>query len=686
MTALLLVLMFVLTIFMVVQSVLRQTISSQDDELATLSEQVAGLAQALAMEQVSNAELQNSLSGARTEVAAQADLIAALRATVTARDADLRTAETRITSFEAQVAALLADRAAARALAAATAAERDLALGEAEALNLALAQARGEIDAQTEAARLAAARREALDALIADLQRQNAATEANLSQAQVALSEAEASRLADAAALAALRARLEGAEDELTAMTLALEAQRREAENTLTLLAAAEAAKRQLQQAFEARDAEALMRAAALAAAEAAMADLRQSAEAQKSEAERLADLLAAAEVARLEREGQLADKASEAERLAALLASTEATLAAGDAARIAAMTEAERLRALLDAAEMQRAAREAELGNASSEAERLARLLAEAQAARAAAESRAGGAATEAERLAAMLAAAEAARAEAEGRAGAQLSETERQAALLALANQALSAEQAVSAENARKMALLNQQVAELRGQLSELKAILDASAERDIANQVQVESLGSQLNAALAQVADEQRRRADLEAAERARLEAETRRLAEEAKQLSRYRSEFFGRLSELLAGREGVRVVGDRFVFSSEVLFQPGSADLSPEGQQQIAGVVALLNDLADQIPPEIDWIIRVDGHTDNAPLAGTGAFKDNWELSQGRALSVVRYMIGSLGFAPERLAATGFGEFRPVAEGTSPEARAQNRRIELKLTER
>jgi len=246
-------------------------------------------------------------------------------------------------------------------------------------------------------------------------------------------------------------------------------------------------------------------------------------------------------------------------------------------------------------------------------------------------------------------------------------------------VANAELAKQQTASAEAARKLALLNQQIAALRGQLGALQAVLDDSAARDSAAQVQVESLGSQLNAALAQVAAEQRKRAELEQAEKLRAQ-------EEARQLTRYRSEFFGRLSEILAGREGVRVVGDRFVFSSEVLFEPGAANLAPEGKSQIADVVALLRDVADKIPPDIDWILRVDGHTDNVPLSGQGAFADNWELSQARALSVVRYMIGDLGFAPSRLAATGFGEFRPVAAGDSPEARAQNRRIELKLTER
>ena len=189
-----------------------------------------------------------------------------------------------------------------------------------------------------------------------------------------------------------------------------------------------------------------------------------------------------------------------------------------------------------------------------------------------------------------------------------------------------------------------------------------------------------------ALARVASEEKRRAALEEAERLRLEAEAAALKDETKELARYRSEFFGKLSEVLAGREGVRVVGDRFVFSSEVLFEPASADLAPEGRSQIAGVVSILQDVAAAIPPGIDWIIRVDGHTDATPLSGLGKYRDNWELSQARALSVVRYMQDELGFPPDRLAATGFGQYRPVAEGDSPEALAQNRRIELKLTER
>ena len=132
--------------------------------------------------------------------------------------------------------------------------------------------------------------------------------------------------------------------------------------------------------------------------------------------------------------------------------------------------------------------------------------------------------------------------------------------------------------------------------------------------------------------------------------------------------------------------MRIQGDRFVFSSEVLFPPGGAVLSAEGKREIAKVADILRNIVEDIPPEIDWVIRVDGHTDDVPLSGFGAFADNWELSQARALSVVKYMINFLGIPPNRLAANGFGQYQPVATGDSEAAHAQNRRIELKFTER
>lgn len=560
MTGLLLVLMFVLTIFMVLQAVQTQRINGQENELNSLSGEVAALAQALGMERQTTAELEaelgtlnTSLTAARDQAAEQAAMIASLTATRDAQAAQLDAAEAKITGFEAQVASLLSQRDAAVARGEALETRQEELLSAQEALNLALAQARSETDAQAEAARLAAARRDALSALVDDLRAQNedaqAALETAAAQNAAALSEAEAARLAEAAAAERLREKLENADAELTAMTLALETQRQEAEDTLTLLAAARAAKETL-------DAE-----------------------------------------------------------LAAALAETET----------------------LEATQADRAELRAKLADA----------------------------------LAAKLAA--------ENRAEAELSDAEKQAALLDAARSELAQEEAATAAAQRQTELLNQQVAALRGQLGELQSLLDDAVARDAAKEVQLQSLGSDLNTALARVAAEERRRAELEAAERARLEAET-------KNLEQYRSEFFGRLRALLGNQEGVRIEGDRFVFSSEVLFPPGAATLSADGRGEIAKVAGILRNIAADIPPEIDWVIRVDGHTDNQPLSGLGEFADNWELSQARALSVVKYMINFLGIAPERLAANGFGQYQPVASGNTEAARAQNRRIELKLTER
>jgi len=560
MTGLLLVLMFVLTIFMVLQAVQTQRINGQESELNSLSGEVAALAQALGMERQNTADLETqlgsittSLTAARDKAAEQAAMIASLSATRDAQAVQLNAAEAKITGFETQVANLLSQRDAAVARGETLEARQKELLSAQDALNLALTQARSETDAQAEAARLAAARRDALTALVDDLRAKNQETQAALQSATdanaAALSDAEAARLAEAAAAEQLREKLQNADAELTAMTLALETQRQEAEDTLTLLAAARAAKETL------------------------------------------------------------------------------------DAELAAALTETE----TLEAAQADRAALRAKLADA----------------------------------LAAKLAA--------ESRAEDTRSDAEKRAALLNAARAELAQEEAATAAAQRQTELLNQQVAALRGQLGELQSLLDDAVARDAVKEVQLQSLGSDLNTALARVAAEERRRAELEAAERARLEAET-------KNLEQYRSEFFGRLRELLGNQEGVRIEGDRFVFSSEVLFPPGAATLSAEGRKEIAKVAGILRNIAADIPPEIDWVIRVDGHTDNQPLSGLGAFADNWELSQARALSVVKYMISFLGIAPERLAANGFGQYQPVANGNTETARAQNRRIELKLTEK
>ncbi|MEM6589341.1 MAG: peptidoglycan -binding protein [Pseudomonadota bacterium] len=518
MTGLLLVLMFVLTIFMIVQFVLRETISGQESKLDALSTEVAALADALGLARDRNAaltervgELTVTLGDARAREAEQAALIATLQTQSAAQQEALAEAATRIATFEEQVAGLLAQQETNLGTIADLEGARDTLLSEQEQLNLALANLRDEIDERTEAARLAAARREALDSLIADLRRryaeeqeQTALLSGQVTELEVQISEDEAARLVEAAAAEALRERLAGADAELTAMTLALEEERRRAEETLTLLAAAQSAE-------------------------------------------------------------------------------------------------------------------------------------------------------------------------------DAQLSEAEAREALLAEARARLAEEEAISTEAQRQQALLSQQVAALRNQLGELQAILDDAREREAAADVQIQALGQDLNVALARAASEERRRRILEEEERKRLE-------EEAADLQRYRSEFFGRLRDVLGTQEGVRIVGDRFVFSSEVLFEPARAELAEEGQAELAKIVDILRNVASDIPDGIDWVLQVDGHTDNVPIRNSPNFANNWELSQARALSVVLYMVEELGMPPDRLSANGFGEFQPVALGDDDEARAQNRRIELKFTEK
>ncbi|MEF2551213.1 peptidoglycan -binding protein [Aurantimonas sp. A2-1-M11] len=219
-----------------------------------------------------------------------------------------------------------------------------------------------------------------------------------------------------------------------------------------------------------------------------------------------------------------------------------------------------------------------------------------------------------------------------------------------------ALTEQQELSQRARSQVELLNQQLAALRQQIGALERALEVSESRDEESQTKIADLGRRLNVALAQRVQE----------------------------LSRYRSDFFGRLREILSDRENIRIVGDRFVFQSEVLFPSGSDVLQEAGAEEMATLAEAIVALNREIPSDINWIIRVDGHTDNVPISG-GRFADNWELSTDRAGAVVKYLI-SQGVPPDRLAATGFGEYQPIDPGSTPEARARNRRIEFKLTER
>jgi len=218
------------------------------------------------------------------------------------------------------------------------------------------------------------------------------------------------------------------------------------------------------------------------------------------------------------------------------------------------------------------------------------------------------------------------------------------------------LDSEKQVSSRALAQVELLNQQIAALRRQLAALEDALEASEKKDKEAQGRIADLGQRLNVALAQRVQE----------------------------LSRYRSEFFGRLRAILGNRQDIRVVGDRFVFQSEVLFDTGSAAMRPEGNVELDKLATAIAELEKQIPPEIAWVLRVDGHTDARPISSP-QFPSNWELSSARAISVVQYLI-SKGISPQHLVAAGFGEFQPLDTGTTEEAYRRNRRIELKLTER
>ena len=665
MTGLLLVMMFLLTIFMVVQFVLRETISGQETELNSLSDEIEALAGALGLEERKSSQLearmgalnttlgetQSDLENAQAQLARQNSLISALTAERDRQDTLLEAARSEITSFEARVAALIAARDDALGTVeeletqrADLQSQQEELLSEQDALNAALAQSRTEIDEQAEAARLAAARREALEALVADLRAENADSESEaaalndrVAELETELSEEEQARLAEAAAAQALRERLENADSELTAMTLSLEKQRQEAEDTLTLLAAARAARDELDTEL----------AAALAQAE--------------TEAE---------------------EKDALTERLSQLVARLEVTQSEGREAEEALQSELDQTQAELSAARTE--LQEQENTRASIE-ERLSAALERLEQAELAVSDR--------DELQSRLMAALSAREAAAENASEELSKAEQRARLLAQARETLSQEKEKSAAAQRETALLNQQVAALRDQLGQLRALLDDYEDRDAATQVHIQNLGTDLNAALARAASEERKRRLLEEAERKRLQEEREQLALEAealksqaKDLELYRSEFFGRLRDLLGNRDGVRIEGDRFVFSSEVLFPLGSAELSDEGKSEVAKVAEILREVADSIPSELDWVIRVDGHTDDIPLIGAGKYADNWELSQGRALSVVKFMVNALNIPPGRLSANGFGEYQPINPDSTPEARAQNRRIELKLTEK
>ena len=736
MTGLLLVLMFVLTIFMVIQFVLRETITGQESELDALAAEIVAISEALGLEKAKVVELEgelgiltSTLDDTEATNNQQSLLIESLNSQNQENKAALDSALIQITQFETEVAKLLAAQAASRMQIDQLQNERKSMIDQQEALALTLAQARDEINLAEQEARLRAAEREALQALIRSLESEQREAKKifegqsnEIQELKVALDDEEAARLIEAAAAAELRRRLKEADTELTAMTLTLEEERKRAEETLTLLAAVDAAKLEIEDNL--RQTIIALEAANLKIGnnETELKTLEENAQSSDAELEEIKVALAAslARQQRLELELSNLGKNISQQAVTVKDFNEKLMIAENDLAVALLNLGEERLDWQAREAESIR-----EIGNLRSK-------LSDALAARWVSAQSQKEAVDNLKRVLAAKLVSDKLNEE-------KVSNFKQKEILLQKAEQQLQEQSQKLSKTSdsllksqRETALLNQQVLELRRQLSSLQSLLTLSEEKDRDEEIQLQNLGNRLNAALARVASEERKkrqleqslrleieaklneitilnsnlisskvdleraetkaqleedkRIKLEVAEFQRLQADRERLKTQATELERYKSDFFGRIRELVEGRDGIKIVGDRFVFSSEVLFDVGKADLSLPGRLEIQKVAVILNQIVEEIPKNLNWIIRVDGHTDNTSMVSGAEFKDNWELSQARALSVVRFMISDLGLPKTRLAATGFGEFQPVSSGSSPDDLAQNRRIEIKLTEK
>lgn len=725
MTGLLLVLMFVLTIFAVMQFVLQQTIKGQgvmldelnvdiaqkNAQLEDLEGQILALGDALGLERAAASELtlqvaklDDQLAAAQAQGERQLGLIATLTAERDARAADLKAATERINDFETQVANLLA--------------LQQRAEGEIERFKLQVSQLQTQ-QSQSEGTILD------FETQVASLLREQSQSEGQITELEAQLTLLLAQSLEDTTRIADAEAQISALQDEKSTAEATIadfetrfqqlieqEALRREE------LAALDEDKASLQQSLLAAQATIAAQTEQAALAERQrelmdemLADLRRDARDTNINLANTLALLATQQerASQLEQDNQeLSRRAEEltsalndeelnrvsAAFLRERLEAAEAALSQKELEQLSMAAAAEKLRADLEQSEAAISSLTLELNDQRKKAEETLALLAAAQSVEK----------TLGERLATALVALEAAEAEAQnadtddlrsalskaiaGRQTAeqQLTSAEQKAALLATAQAELQEAKAISTEAQRKMALLSQEVRELRAQIGGLQATLDDYKRRDADNNVKITNLGSELNVALAQVAAESKRNLALEAAEKQRLEEEKARLEAEAKTLERYKSDFFGSLRGLLEDIDGVSIVGDRFVFSSEVLFASGRAELTAAGRQEISKVANILKDVTQEIPQSIDWVLQVDGHTDDQPILPGSRFQNNWELSQARALSVVLYLMTSEQMPPRRLSANGFGEYQPINPANSRLARAQNRRIELKLTEK
>ena len=663
MTGLLLVLMFVLTIFMVMQFVLQETIKGQgtaldelnlditqkDDQLSDLSGQIIALGEALGLERATAEDLRKqvavldaSLLESQATGVSRLALISTLTAERDARVSDLADATAKITDFEIKVGKLLALQQETKG----QISDFELKVMRLQDKNL---EAEAEISYfNTQVAVLLAQNSKAESEIInyetkvASLLQQQLKTAGQISEFEAQLTLLVAQAMEDKELMTVL-------EDEVVTL-------KKQKEASSTKISEFESRVRQLlaeqvvEQGAVAEISEerASLQQSLLAAQATIKAQLEKVALGEK-QAELLDEMITDL---RLQNQSK-SDNLSDALALLATQQDQASVLAKQEIKRLAEAAAAEQLRKNFETSQAALSSLTLQLNEQRKQAEETLAMLAAAKSIE-------------------------------EVNPIKNLTEVDRRKALLAVAQTELLTIEEISTEAQRQMTLLSLEVAELRAQIGGLQSILGDFRRRDEANQVEITNLGGELNLALAQVASEERKNRLLQEAESDRLSKEAERLALVAKTLEQYKSEFFGRMRLLLEGRDGVSIVGDRFVFSSEVLFASGRADLTPEGQSEIAKITEVLKGITSEMPDDIDWILQVDGHTDDLAITGGIEFRNNWELSQARALSVVLFMVNTKGMDPRRLSANGFGEFQPLNTDNTGVARAQNRRIELKLT--
>ena len=663
MTGLLLVLMFVLTIFMVMQFVLQETIKGQgtaldelnlditqkDDQLNDLSGQIIALGEALGLERATAEDLRKqvavldaSLLESQATGVSRLALISTLTAERDARVSDLADATAKITDFEIKVGKLLALQQKAKSQ-----------IGDFELQVMRLQDKNLEAEAEisyfnTQVAVLLAQNSKAeseitnYETKVASLLQQQLEAAGQISEFEAQLTLLVAQSMEDKELMTAL-------EDEVVTL-------KNQKEASITKISKFESRVRQLlaeqvvEQGVVAEISEerASLQQSLLAAQATIKAQLEKVALGEK-QAELLDEMIADL---RLQNQAK-SDNLSDALALVATQQDQVTALTEKEIERLAEAAATEQLRKNFETSQAALSSLTLQLNEQRKQAEETLALLAAAK------------------------------RIE-EVNFNKNLTKVDKLKALLAVAQTELSNTKEISTEAQRQMTLLSLEVAELRAQIGGLQSILGDFRRRDEANQVEITNLGGELNLALAQVASEERKNRLLQEAESDRLSKEAERLALVAKTLEQYKSEFFGRMRLLLEGRDGVSIVGDRFVFSSEVLFASGRADLTLEGQREIAKITEVLKGITSEMPDDLDWILQVDGHTDDLAITGGIEFRNNWELSQARALSVVLFMVNTKGMDPRRLSANGFGEFQPLNTDNTSVARAQNRRIELKLT--